>query len=120
MPSVIGKAVQVKIGRHKGQNDVVVGRSVSETRLYRPLMRQPYEEVQRLGLWHLLRMYNRLIMAGASVEALVEGFGSMLSQATQSHVTRPLSEVIDAVRLQSYGISDSSEDASFIKRCLDI
>ncbi len=79
LPSVIGKTVVVKPG---GLQAVVLdlSRRVPEDRLYKFLMTQPHSSCRHI--WHVLRLYHRLVMAGATSEALAESVGSMLTRAT--------------------------------------
>ena len=79
LPSVIGKTVVVK---PSGLQAVVLefSKRMPEDRLYKLLMTQPYSSCRHI--WHVLRLYHRLVMAGATSEALAESVGSMLTRAT--------------------------------------
>ena len=79
LPSMIGKTVVVKLS---GLQAVVVdfSKRMPEDRLYKLLMTQPYSSCRHI--WHVLRLYHRLVMAGATSEALAESVGSMLTRAT--------------------------------------
>jgi hypothetical protein len=79
LPSVIGKTVVVK---PSGLQAVVLefSKRMPEDRLYKLLMTQPYTSCRHI--WHVLRLYHRLVMAGATSEALAESVGSMLTRAT--------------------------------------
>ena len=92
-----------------------------EASLYKLLMSQPYSDVGKEGVWHVLRLYHRLIMAGATSEALAETVGSMLTQSNRNRAPgSPLVDTINAVRLRCFGISCGAADTEFIARCLDI
>ena len=79
LPSMIGKTVVVK---PSGLQAVVVdfSKRMPEDRLYKLLMTQPYSSCRHI--WHVLRLYHRLVMAGATSEALAESVGLMLTRAT--------------------------------------
>ena len=103
---------------------IVVGfeKHILETQLYKKLMSLAYQRVRESRIWHVLRMYHRLVMAGASTEALAESVGSMLSLRvrTQNGKHRALSCTIASTRLRCFGIYGDPKDVGFISRSLDI
>ncbi len=85
LTSVIGKTVVVKPG---GLQAVVLdlGKRMPEDRVYKFLMTQPYSSCRHI--WHVLRLYHRLVMAGATSEALAESVGSRRFPVARSSVGR--------------------------------
>ena len=94
---------------------------LDEAALYALIMRQPYSTVHSAGIWHVLRLYHRLVMAGASTEQLAEGVGSMLTQQARGTggCPPPLADTLNAVRLRSMGMLEG-DSMSFIRRGLDV
>ncbi len=97
-------------------------RRVVEEELYKALMVLPYTRVSTEGIWHVLRVYHRLIMAGGTTEALAESICSTLTMHVRACPGRlpAVGDVITAARLRSAGVSGSGRDSSFITRALDI
>ena len=103
---------------------IVVGfeKHILESQLYKKLMSMAYQRVHDSRIWHVLRMYHRLIMAGCSTEALAEMVGSMLSLRvrTQNGQHRALSHTIASTRLRCFGVVGDPRDVGFLSRSLDI
>ena len=127
--SAVGKDVVVamggrwrdKITRVEAGKIIGFDRSMPEPSLYKLLMTQSYKEVQDFQIWHVLRLYHRLVMAGATTEALAECVGSMLTGATRSRGQRgALADTLNGVRLRCFGISGGLANRDFLRRCLDI
>ena len=94
-----------------------------EPALYKLLMSRSYrEEVSPAGLWGVLRMEHRLVMAGQTTEQLAESVGSYLTQRvkTQQGTHRALAHSIGGTRLQCFGIRGDRDDVGFVERCLNI
>ena len=128
--SAVGKRVRVRLGRGKDGNPdygsgVIRGFDdhLIEEKLYKLLMSRSYtQEVRPAGLWHVLRLYHRLIMAGVTSEALAECVGSMLTQRQQAQVGRHrhISECIGSTLLRCAGIAGDARDVGFIERALNV
>ncbi len=86
------------------------------------LMTCPYREVHRVGVWHVLRLYHRLMMAGGTTEALAETVCSLLTQQGRGCSGRKpmLGDLLNAARLRGSGVTGSGHDMGFIGRTLDI
>ena len=96
-------------------------KSADEAMVYKLLMTQSYSRVRAWGVWHILRLYLRLIMAGASTDALLELVGSFLTRHTRGAPARTrLGDVLNAVLLKSRGVNGDGQDNGFIGRALDI
>ncbi len=110
---VAGKCLQLMPNRD---------RCVVEQELYKALMVLPYEDVSAGGIWHILRVYHRLMMAGGTTEALAESVCSTLTMHVRACPGRlpAVGDVMTAARLRSAGVSGSGRDLSFISRSLDI
>ena len=93
--------------------------AANQDKLYKLLMTRSYGQSRHL--WHVLRLYHRLIMAGSSSEALAEAVGSMLTRATRvpGHHCG-LGDLLDGVRLRAAGVGSADCNADFIRRCLNI
>ena len=88
--------------------------------MYKLLMDLPYPYVQRVGIWLVLRIYHRLIMAGVTSEALAETVCSYFSRLSgQSGQSRALGDVVNAVRLRCAGVTGEVQDRRFISTVLD-
>lgn len=97
-----------------------VFRRVQERQLYKLLMDLPYPYVQQVGIWLVLRIYHRLIMAGVTSEALAETVCSYFSRLSgQSGQSRALGDVVNAVRLRCAGVTGEVQDRRFISTVLD-
>ena len=132
--SAVGRMVYVSLGgpiakiqdrsKHCFLGEVVgFEKHVPEKALYKLLMSRDYErEVRPAGVWHVLRLYHRLVMAGQSTEALAELVGSLLTQRVQAQIGRhrALKHVIGAVMLRCFGIRGDTSDVGFLKRSLNI
>lgn len=57
-------------------------KTINEVMLYKLLMTQEYSYVKTAEIWHILRLYHRLYMGGATTEAMAETVGSLLTQRT--------------------------------------
>ena len=79
-------------------------------------------EVSERRVWHVLRVYHRLVMAGCATEALAESVCSTLTIQTRACVGRPpkLGDVITAVRLRLAGVNGGGQDYNFLRRTMDI
>ena len=122
--SAIGRAVVLQHG-DSTLNGVLQGfeRYVDEEKLYKMLMLLSYHDfVKPQRLWHILRLYHRIFMAGCTTEALAELVGSMLTQRVQCQVGRhiSLSDCIGATKLRCAGIRGDTRDDEFIRRSLNI
>ena len=120
----IGREVLVKLPGGEASG-VVYGfqKYIEEAKLYKLLMTLRYEEdVRRARIWHVLRLYHRVFMAGASTEALAELIGSMLTQRSSLQVGRHmlLSDLIGATKLRCAGVRGDPRDIGFIERSLNI
>ena len=95
---------------------------IVEHELYKVLMTLSFRRVQKYGIWHVLRLYHRLVMAGGTSEALAESVCSTLTMHVRACPGRlpALGDVVNAARLRSAGVSGSGRDAQFIERCLNI
>lgn len=131
--SCLGREVYVSLKGPMGTNpDRPLGRSVGiivgfekhivEGKLYKKFMTMEYLRVHESKIWHVLRMYHRLMMAGMSTEALAELVGSLLSirVRTQNGHHRSLSHTIGSARLRCFGVYGDPGDIGFISRSLDI
>ena len=124
-PSCVGMKVEVYL-RPGGQAymGTLVGfqHKVDELELYKLLMRQPYQQIHEAGLWHALRLYHRIFMAGQTTEALAEMIGSFLSKQVRHQDGRraSLHDVLNAVHLRSLGVGGHGGDTDFLRRCLNI
>lgn len=93
----------------------------SEGLLYKGLMSLPYERVHDLQVWHVLRAYHRVVMAGGTTEALAESVcSSLTAQVRGCSGRRRLGDILNGVKLRSAGVSGSLHDQDFIKRAMDI
>ena len=81
-----------------------------------------YDDVRKHRVWHVLRAYHRLMMAGGTTEALAESVCSSLTlQARGCFGRKPvLGDLLKAVRLRCFGVSGDGQDMGFIARSLDI
>jgi hypothetical protein len=121
--SLVGQEVQVGKGKGKSVCTLIgFEKHIVELSLYKLIMSQPYDRVRAAGVWHAIRMYHRLFMAGATTEALAELVGSLLTKQSRGGGGRKadLSDTIDAVRLRSHGVTGSHENRGFIGRSLNI
>jgi hypothetical protein len=122
LQSAVGKAVVVRCGgKGEGTAGKVTGfaRVIIEERVYKLLMTQPLPSVQKCRVWHVLRLYHRLKMAGVTSEALAESVGSMLTRNTRAS-SASLADTINSVRLRCYGVSGGVTCQGFLRRSLDI
>ena len=122
--SAVGRKVQVKLGRVT-QDGVLQGfdKKAREEGIYKMLMSLSYRAfVRPRRIWHILRLYHRVYMAGASTEALAELVGSMLTQRVQCQLGRHASllDSIGATKLRCAGIRGDPRDIGFIERSLNI
>jgi len=115
----IGKLVRV--GSSEG-TVIAFHKHMQESTLYKLLMTQPYSRVRSVGVWHALRLYHRLVMAGCTTEQLAETVGSMLTKQSRGGGGRKadLADMVEAVKLRAHGVTGSRENISFITRSLNI
>ena len=132
--SAVGRKVHVSLGvpiakiqdrsKHCFVGEVVgFEKHMPETALYKLLMTRSYKrDVRPARVWHVLRLYHRLVMAGASTEALAELVGSLLTQRVQAQIGnhRALKHVVGAVMLRCFGVRGDPGDVGFIRRSLNI
>ena len=85
-------------------------------------MTASYEDVRKHTVWHVLRAYHRLMMAGGTTEALAESVCSSLTLQTRGGWGRKpvLGDMLNAVRLRCFGVHGDGQDMNFIARSLDI
>ena len=94
----------------------VVTRDIDFLQLYKAMIVSSYDIVREANVWHVLRLFHRLVHAGATTEALSESVCSYLTQYGRRRIgPRPNTvDVINAVLLKSAGIRGSAgEDAFF-------
>ena len=89
----VGGRQQVKAVAPDPIEGVVTGfdKRIREFMLFKLLMTQDYLHVKTSDVWHVLRLYHRLYMAGVTTEAMAESVGSLLTQRTsgQGHGMPP-------------------------------
>lgn len=125
MASCIGREATI-IGDHPIKGATVVIKSfikiAVEAKIYQRLMVWSYVDVRAAKVWHVLRLYHRLIMGGGTTEALAETVCSFCSvQVRGLHGRRPaLGDILAAVKLRSAGVTGTGKDTGFIHRCLDL
>jgi len=108
---------------HAGASGVIehLTSQVHEAGLYRLLMTMPYARVRATRIWHVLRVYHRLVMAGGTTEALAESVCSALTRQVHGCLgQRPLGDLIAAVKLRDAGVRGSGGDEAFLERALEI
>ena len=120
-PGCVGKAVVVCVGQERvGGIIAKVDRHATETQVYKLLMTLEYHFVSRNSIWAILRLYHRVVMAAMTSEAMAETVCSMMACQLR-RVGRPtaLSDIANAVRLRSYGVTGNGRDTRFIAHCMD-
>ena len=86
------------------------------------LMSIKYEHASSHQVWHILRLYHRVIMYAIDAEAIAEHVGSHMRYIEKQHACgRPLEvrNLIRAVMLRVVHITGDLSDAAVIQRGLD-
>ena len=124
--SAVGCLVKITNKRHPLAGAVAkiarFHKAVVEDKFYQLLMTASYEDVRKHTVWHVLRAYHRLMMAGGTTEALAESVCSSLTLQTRGGWGRKpvLGDILNAVRLRCFGVHGDGQDMNFIARSLDI
>ncbi len=85
------------------------------------LMGMKYEVVSTKRIWHILRLYHRVVIWSCDSEAIAEHVGSIVRYIEKKHATgRPLetANLVRAVRLRAVGVRGDMSDAVLIMRAM--
>ena len=85
------------------------------------LMTLEYTQVSEL--WHILRMYHRVMMWSMSSEAIAEHVGSLIRYIEKKHSACRALDVpalVRAARLRAAGLRGDNSDAPFIMRAMSL
>jgi hypothetical protein len=105
-------------------NEVVLDPSKPHTWdhiLHGKLMGVNYTAVKKWGIWHMFRLYHRIMMWSTSCEAIAEHIGSMIRFIEKKHSTgRPLGagNLVRAVLLKAAGVKGDLSDMAFVNAVL--
>jgi len=110
---------------HKSLGEVEILQRIRTPRdhlLHAALMSVKYEHVASHQVWHILRLYHRVIMYAFDVEAINEHVGSHIRYIEKHHACgRPLEvrNLIRAVMLRVLHVKGDLTDVAVIQRGLD-
>jgi len=91
-----------------------------EKSLYKLLMTVTYDYVKAQGIWAILRLFMRLMMASITSEQLAEMICSFLTNfARKGGRPAALQDIVNGVRLRCAGLAGNGRDQAFVSKCLD-
>ena len=87
------------------------------------LMNLSYRHVSDNALWHVLRLYHRIMIWSSSSEAIAEHVGSLIRFVEKKHgLGRALGvpALVRATRLRAAGVRGDTGDSSFVMRAMHV
>ena len=92
-----------------------------DSHIHSALMRVPYQEIAKRGVWHLSALHHQIFLYSLSSEAIAEHVGGEMRYVERHHVVgRPLStrHLRMAVLLRSGGVKGNVSNFAFICRAI--
>jgi hypothetical protein len=117
-----GRTREFVTSRKYGEVEIIMRvRAQVDHKMHAMLMSMNYQVVS--GLWHILRLYHRIMMWSSNSEAIAEHVGSLIRFVEKKHSSGGALDVLGlvrAARLRAAGLRGDTSDAPLIMRAMHL